>query len=81
MESALTEFFNKNFSDSTFMSDLHDIVFNSVYDANSLLNKDASTEFEYTLQKWLGSLYSVGMSSQGIRTIATGVNYLGTGNY
>ena len=36
--------------------------------------------FEYQVQKWLGSLYSLGMDSGTISTIAQGLNYLGTGN-
>ena len=81
MEAALTEFFNKKFADSTFMNDMHDTVFGAIYDANSLMTAEESSEFEYTVQKWLGSLYSVGMSQEGIQKIATGLNYLGTGNY
>lgn len=81
MEAALTEFFNKKFADSTFMNDMHDTVFGAIYDANSLMTAEESSEFEYVVQKWLGSLYSVGMSQEGIQKIATGLNYLGTGNY
>ena len=81
MEAALTEFFNKKFADSTFMNDMHDTVFGAIYDANSLMTAEESSEFEYIVQKWLGSLYSVGMSQEGIQKIATGLNYLGTGNY
>ena len=44
------------------------------------MSADASIEFEYIVQKWLGSLGSVGVDNSTLQTIAEGINYLGTGN-
>lgn len=80
MESALNELLNAQFSDSSYLNDVFDSVAGSIIDASAQLSRDASIEFEYIVQKWLGSLYSLGLSSNTISTIAQGIDYLGTGN-
>ena len=44
------------------------------------MTRDASAEFEYTVQKWLGALGSLGMSGDVLTQIATGINYIATGD-
>ena len=80
MEASLTRLFNEFFSDTSYLTDAADSVSQALIDANSQLTRDMSVEFEYIVQKWLGSLYSLGMDSGTISTIAQGLNYLGTGN-
>ena len=80
MEASLTKLFNSTFSDSSYLSDVYDSVSQAIIDANSQMTRDQSAEFEYTLQKWLGSLYSLGMSNSAVTEIAQGVNYLATGD-
>lgn len=80
MESALNEFLNSNFSDSTYLNDAFKSVSGALIDASAQLSRDQSVAFEYIVQKWLGSLYSLGLSSNTVSTIAQGLNYLGTGN-
>lgn len=80
MEASLTRLFNQYFSDSSYLSDAFDSVSQAILDANGQLTKNASIEFEYMVQKWLGALYSLGFSDSTINTIAQGLNYLGTGN-
>lgn len=80
MEASLTRLFNETFKDSSYLTDVYDSVSSAIIDANSQMSRDQSLEFEYTLQKWLGSLYSVGMSAEGVSTIAQGISYLATGN-
>ena len=80
MEASLNRLFNEYFSDTSYLKDAADSVSQAIIDANSQLTKDMSIEFEYMVQKWLGSLYSLGMSQETISTIAQGLNYLGTGN-
>lgn len=80
MESALNEFLNSNFSDSSYLNDAFDSVAGSLIDASAKLSRDQSVAFEYIVQKWLGSLYSLGLSSNTVSTIAQGLSYLGTGN-
>lgn len=80
MEASLTRLFNEFFSDTSYLTDAADTVSQAIIDANSQLTKNMSIEFEYMVQKWLGSLYSLGMDSGTVSTIAQGLNYLGTGN-
>lgn len=80
MEASLTRLFNEYFSDTSYLTDAADTVSQAIIDANSQLTKNMSIEFEYMVQKWLGALYSLGMDSGTISTIAQGLNFLGTGN-
>ena len=80
MEASLTKFFNSMFNDNSYLNDVADTIAGAVVDASSQMNKNAATEFEYVLQKWLGSLYSLGFSGDTLTQIATGINYLATGD-
>lgn len=80
LEASLTKLFNSTFNDSSYLSDVYDAVSQAIIDANSQLTKEQSAEFEYTLQKWLGSLYSMGLSSNTVTQIAEGINMLATGD-
>ena len=80
MEASLTKFFNNMFQDTSYLQGLSDSVAGAIIDANASLSRNQSAEFEYIVQKWLGSLASVGMSDNTITNIATGLNYLATGD-
>ncbi|MBO7734824.1 MAG: hypothetical protein J6S67_19850 [Methanobrevibacter sp.] len=80
MEAHLTQVLNTMFKDTSYLSDVYDTVSGAIIEANSLLSAGASTSFEYNVQKWLGSLYSLGFSSDAVSAIAQGINYLATGN-
>ena len=80
MEAYLTKFYNKLFSDTSYLTDRFDDVTDAIFEASANLEKAQSIEFEYAVQKWLGALYSLGLSSSTVNTIAQGLNYLGTGD-
>ena len=81
MEASLTRLFNEMFEDTSYLAnDVADTVSGAILDASALMDKNEALEFEYTLQKWLGALYSLGMSDSAISKIAEGINYLGTSN-
>lgn len=80
MEANLTRLLNTMFSDTSYLSDVYDTVSNAIIDANSQMSREGSLAFEYTVQKWLGALYSLGLSQSAVGAIAEGINYLGTGN-
>lgn len=80
MEASLTRLFNEYFSDTSYLSDSFDKVTEALQGASALKTKDDSLEFEYMVQKWLGSLYSLGLSDSAANTIAQGLGYLGTGD-
>lgn len=81
MEATLTKFFNQSFQDSGYLAEqVSDSVAAAILDASATMSRNDSLAFEYTVQKWLGSLYSLGMSSEAVTGIAKGINYLATGN-
>lgn len=80
MESKLDQLFNTYFSDTSYLSDALDGVRTAILDLEITQSRSDATETEYILQKWLGSLYSVGVSSGTVSNIAGAINMLGTGN-
>lgn len=81
MEAALTKTLNTAFSDTSYLTDnVYDQVSAAILDSESILSRDGAAEYEYIVQKWLGSLYSTGVSNNTINQIAQGLNYIGTGN-
>ncbi len=80
LEANLTRLFNYYFGDTSYLSQAFDSVQQTLIGTSSQMSADASIEFEYIVQKWLGSLGSVGVDSSTLQTIAEGINYLGTGN-
>lgn len=80
MENALTKFFNNQYKDTSYLNSTSANVRAYLLEAQSQMDKKNSTEFEYTVQKWLGSLYSVGASENLINKLAEGIGYLGSGN-
>lgn len=80
LESMLNEYLNSMFQDSSYLNGVFDTVSAAILDSTSSLSRDIGVEFEYIIQKWLGSLYSVGLSSEAVQTLASGINYLQTGN-
>ena len=80
MESMLNKFLNATYEDTSYLTDVYNNVEGSLVDAISQLDVSVGTEFEYIAQKWLGSLYSVGMGANTLTNIAEGINYLASGN-
>lgn len=80
LEANLTRLFNFYFGDTSYLSQAFDSIQQTLIDTSAQMSSDASIEFEYIVQKWLGSLGSVGVDTSTLQTIAQGINYLGTGN-
>lgn len=80
MEAALTNFLNSSFEDSSYMSTLFDTVSGALIEAEATMTRDMSAQFEYTVQKWMGALSSLGMSEGAIQQITQGINYIATGD-
>ena len=81
MESSLTQLFNSAFSDSSYLVDVGtDNITSALSQALSQLSATDSVAIEYQVNKWLGSLYSVGFSSNAVNSIANALGYLGSGN-
>ena len=80
MEASLNRFLNGYFEDTSYLSETFDSVTDALLEATSLLTHDASAEFEYQIQKWLGALGSEGFSSSSATKIAQGIGYLASGD-
>ena len=84
-ESLLTQFLNRfsamgGIADTSYLNDVYDSVSATLLDAVAKLNADDATAFSYEVQKWLGALYSLGLSQEGVQSLAKGITYLQTGN-
>lgn len=80
MEAMLTKFLNAQFENTEYLQQTANSVSNMLIEAESQMGYKGATEFEYVVQKWLGSLGAVGVSENTLQTIATGLGYLGSGN-
>lgn len=80
MEAELTQLFNNYFSDTSYLSTTFDSVQAALVGLSSQYSTEQSIELEYMIQKWLGSLGSVGVSSSTLQTLASGIGALGTGD-
>lgn len=80
MEASLTSYLNSAYKTTEYLSDVSTSVKQAIYEATSQMSGEQGVAFEYQVQKWLGSLYSVGMSSTAIQNLATSLGYLGSGN-
>ena len=80
MEASLTEYLNRMFDNTEYMSDLAKATASNLYESTSLLEASQAIGYEYQVQKWLGSLYSVGMSNNSVTAIADAVGKLLSGD-
>ena len=62
MESALTSFLNSMYATSEYMTEAAKSVRKSLEEASALMTATEAIGVEYQVQKWLGSLHSVGFS-------------------
>lgn len=80
MEAMLTEYLNTMYMNTEYLSNTYDNVSSALLEAESLLGTTQSAELEYVVQKWLGSMSSVGLSDSAVNSIATALGYLGSGD-
>lgn len=80
MEAMLTEYLNSMYMNTEYLSTMYDNVSSSLVEAESLLGTQGSAELEYVVQKWLGSMSSVGLSDSAVSSIANALGYLGSGD-
>ena len=79
MESALTAFLNNMYETSEYMHEMASSIRDNLYEASALMTAKSATEFEYQVQKWMGSLYSVGMSREAVSGIAGTLGKIASG--
>ena len=80
MEAQLTKYLNSTYQDTSYLNGLYDTVTENLFEASSQLGRNASIELEYVVQKWLGSMSSVGVGDAFLSSISQGLGYLGSGN-
>jgi len=79
MESALTEFLNSMYETTEYMQSIATQVKASLNEAMSLMTGENALSFEYQVQKWLGSMYSVGMSDTAVQGLSGVLGKLASG--
>ena len=80
MEAALTKFLNRNYQDTSYLSGAHDSVTEALTASIVQLGTNKGAEFEYAVQKWFGSLSSLGMDDSTLTGLAGAINALSTGD-
>lgn len=79
MESALNAFLNNMYENTEYLKQVADGVRSSLEEMESLMSGADAAEVEYQVQKWLGSLYSVGMSQSAVQSISTALGQIAAG--
>ena len=80
LEAGITNFLNSAFKDSSYLNGAFDTVSQNIIEMTSQLSAKEGVAVEYAIQKWLGSLYSVGFSDSAVSKISQALGYLGSGN-
>lgn len=79
MESALNSFLNNMYENTEYLKKVADSVRGSLEEMESLMSGAEAAEVEFQVQKWLGSLYSVGMSQGAVQGISDALGKIGAG--
>ena len=80
LEAGLTRFLNANYLDTSYLNGEYTTVRSNLTEALSTMSSSDSIGIEYQIQKWLGSLYSVGLSSTAVGSISNALGMLGSGD-
>ena len=80
MESALNSFLNSMYETSEYLESVAKSVRGSLEEMQALMEGKDATELEYQVQKWMGSLYSVGMSDSTVQEIARTFGQIASGD-
>lgn len=80
MESAMTAFLNNMYETTEYLNGVAENVRSNLAEAESLMGATDAAALEYQVQKWMGSLYSVGMSNSAVQGIAQAFGQLAAGD-
>ena len=70
MESALTSFLNNMYETTEYMKSISSNITSSLQETMSLMSSKDAVSLEYEVQKWMGSMFSVGVSDTAVNSIA-----------
>ena len=79
MESALNTFLNNMYENTEYLKTVASSVRTSLEEMQALMEGVEATEVEYQVQKWMGSLYSVGMSQNAVTSITNALGQIAAG--
>lgn len=79
MEAALNAFLNNMYETTEYMEGIAKTVKGNLEEAMSLMTGENALSFEYQVQKWLGSMYSVGMSQEAVQGLGGVLGKLASG--
>lgn len=80
LQASLKEYLNTNYKNSQYLVENYKTVSANIIEATSLLSSSQSLGVESTIQKWLGSLSSSGLSSSAVGNLSSALGSLGSGN-
>lgn len=80
LEANLTRYFNAMYQNTEYLSSQFDNVSAALLEASSTMTNQNAVAFEYQVQKWLGSMFGVGVSDNAVSGIAQALGMLGSGN-
>ena len=82
-EYQLNKMLNSMFKDTSYLSSMYDTVSSALIDVTgggTGVNSRQAVEINFAAQKWLGALFSSGMSANAVGALAQGLANLATGN-
>lgn len=80
MESALNSFLNNMYETTEYMGSIAESIKGNLEEAMALMEARVAVEFEYEVQKWMGSMYSVGMSQSTVQGISDALGKMVAGD-
>ena len=80
MESAMNAFLNNMYENTEYLGSISSYVRGQLEEAQALMSTEQAVELEFQVQKWLGSMYSVGVSDSTVTKLATAIGQLASGD-
>ena len=80
MESAMNAFLNNMYENTEYLGSISSSVRGQLEEAQALMSTKQAVELEFQVQKWLGSMYSVGVSDSAVSKLATAIGQLASGD-
>ena len=80
MEAQLTQYLNSRYNDTSYLNNTYKTVRTNLFGATSTMSREQAVEFEYQVQKWLGSLGAVGVSQGTLSSLSQMIGALGSGD-
>ncbi|MDY2738030.1 hypothetical protein [Intestinibacter sp.] len=80
MESAMNAFLNNMYENTEYLGSISSYVRGQLEEAQALMSTEQAVELEFQVQKWLGSMYSVGVSDATVNKLATAIGQLASGD-